>query len=431
MRIQQLLSAIRVLPWAAVLLACPNLSAVSLLRLVASTQGTTAGQTLSAISPPSINNQQQVAYVATFNGGNGVFIGGQLVIQTGQPVNRFTHILTLSLESAPSLNNLGHVSFWATYGTSYPSFLSYQGIFVNNQLRAYQGQSPNGTAFVAFETKTSLNDSDEVAFLPLQAIPGSNVPLAIFTSSGPGQLASAISYIVRNFPEPIPPFIGPSLNNGGVVAGAVGSGIQTKGGLLAEETYDMTCGCVLDGLSDPYAMPAYADSPAGSNPSLNNNGELTFGAPIVHLDPQQQRVLAGQGIYRQSIYGSSGPTLVARDGMVINGTLTLTSLASNKENLTNGAMGDPVINGRGTIAFAADYRDGTGTGTGIFTQYGVVAKTGDHIAFSDKVIAWASNPAINDWGDIAFYAHFTDGTDGVVAFEHNGGPIPCPLCPFL
>jgi hypothetical protein len=79
-----------------------------------------------------------------------------------------------------------------------------------------------------------------------------------------------------------------------------------------------------------------------------------------------------------------------------------------------------VINDAGTIACAANFSGGSG----IFTRYGqsgdLIAKSGDLV--DGKVIHEVDNPAINNWGSVAFRASFTDGTQGIVMYSNLFNP---------
>jgi hypothetical protein len=97
-------------------------------------------------------------------------------------------------------------------------------------------------------------------------------------------------------------------------------------------------------------------------------------------------------------------SVVAKIGDVIGGEAITSFRGVNN-------AGDPVINGAGTIAFAANFSGGSG----IFTQYGVIAKTGDIV--DGKVIHEVDSPAINAYGSVAFRASFTDGSRGIVEYS--------------
>jgi hypothetical protein len=98
-------------------------------------------------------------------------------------------------------------------------------------------------------------------------------------------------------------------------------------------------------------------------------------------------------------------SVVAKIGDVVGGGL-ITSFRGVND------AGDPVINGSGTIAFAANFSGGSG----IFTQYGVIAKSGDIV--DGKVIHEVDSPAINAYGSVAFRASFTDGSRGIVVYSN-------------
>jgi hypothetical protein len=104
-------------------------------------------------------------------------------------------------------------------------------------------------------------------------------------------------------------------------------------------------------------------------------------------------------------------TILAKTGDTIGGK-TLTDIVYTKPGLTN----------LGTVVFNASYSGGSG----IFTQNGLVVKTGnviDGLTLTGFDANLANNVAsINDNGEIAFFASFSDGTKAIVMAT----PIPEP-----
>lgn len=70
------------------------------------------------------------------------------------------------------------------------------------------------------------------------------------------------------------------------------------------------------------------------------------------------------------------------------------------------------LNNDGTFVFKGLFDDPSGGQQGIFTQHGLVIKTGDVIL--GQSITSLGSASINEHGDIAFFASFSDGRKGIV-----------------
>jgi hypothetical protein len=130
-----------------------------------------------------------------------------------------------------------------------------------------------------------------------------------------------------------------------------------------------------------------------SSPSLNSKGTAVIGSQVWDQLTKSDTV---------AIFTPAD--VVAKIGDVIDGEL-ITSFRGVND------AGDPVIDGSGTIAFAANFNGGSG----IFMPYGLIAKTGDTV--DGKVIHEVDSPAINAYGSVAFRASFTDGSRGIVEYS--------------
>ncbi len=90
-------------------------------------------------------------------------------------------------------------------------------------------------------------------------------------------------------------------------------------------------------------------------------------------------------------------TLIAGRGDVIGGK-TLTSV-----------LQDPSLNNSGDIAFLADFTDISGSGRAVFVTNSVVAETGDTIGGKTLTTINNGEPSMNASGDVAFGANFSGG----------------------
>jgi hypothetical protein len=332
-----------------------------LLSLVASTDKPVAGRTVSAFGPPALNNLFSVAFVAKDPSGNpAIFAQNSWVVELGQTIERQT-IKGLSIASAPGLNDSGTVSFWAQFSGG-------DGIFTQNGIRAQSGQTIGGYTLDKLYGPTSLNNSGEV----------------VFNGHEPNGHIRLFSDTAELIPVDVLPDFRPALNNSGFVA-------ALSNGYVAGQSNLLIGGQSISGL-----FPRPSNTTA-SSPAVNANYVVVVGTQAL-VNATQTTV----AIFTQS-------SVVAKIGAVIGGELITSFRGLNN-------AGDPVINDAGTIAFAANFNGGSG----IFTQYGLLAKTGDIV--DGKVIHDVDNPAINGWGAVAFRVSFTDGSKGIVVYSSLFGP---------
>jgi hypothetical protein len=339
--------------------------ATGVLSLVASTDKPVAGKMLTAIGPAALNYWSSLAFVADFSGGSGVFAQNSWVAQTGQVIQPKT-ITGLSVASAPGFNDSGTVSFWAQFSGG-------DGIFTQNGIRAQTGQSLGGSFTLAkLFGPTSLNASGQIAFI------GQDTQQDVFV------LSDTNSPFINAAPG-----LRPSLNNAGSVAVLMTlvAGLEILNGNV------MIGGLV----GSSSGLQPDQDPASSSSPSLNAKGTAVLGTQAADLNT-----------FTVAIF-TTPHSVVAKIGDVIGGE-AITSFRG----LNN--AGDPVINDAGTIAFAANLSGGSG----IFTQYGLLAKSGDLV--DGKVIHEVDYPAINNWGSVAFRASFTDGTQGIVVYSNLFNP---------
>ena len=187
--------------------------------------------------------------------------------------------------------------------------------------------------------------------------------------------------------------------------GANDSGIFTSAGLLVREGDEApgTGGATFSDLK--------------RSPALNNAGETAFRAD-----------LTGPGVTGANdsgIFTSAG--LVAREGDVAPGT----------GGATFSFFRAPALNDAGETAFLADL---TGPNDrGIFTGAGLVAREGDLIDFGGGDLRTIlslvfSGNGLNNQGELAFFASFTDGSQAIVIADLSSTavvPLPAPLALLL
>jgi hypothetical protein len=170
------------------------------------------------------------------------------------------------------------------------------------------------------------------------------------------------------------------------------------------------------------------------NPVINARGETAFVSSLIGIG------IAGSndsGIWSEA--GGEGLKLFAREGSNAPGT--------------DAQFGDlifrsPVLNGNGQIAFvAALTKDGADAGAGIWAtdtrgNLNLIARTGDQLDVDDgpavvlrSISAISFNrasgnqdgepSAFNEFGQLAFFARFTDGSSGVFVSSLVAVPEPC------
>ena len=81
------------------------------------------------------------------------------------------------------------------------------------------------------------------------------------------------------------------------------------------------------------------------------------------------------------------------------------------------------MNSSGTVVFSDQFAGA------IFTQFGVVAAVGDVVG--GKTIDSLGSVAINDSGNVAFYARFTDNTTGILLAQQQAQATPETSTSFL
>jgi len=334
--------------------------------IIAADGDTIDGKTLdlkdqTSLSYPYINDSGDIAFCARLSeGGAGIFTQTDAVALPGDIIDGKTIDIFYGTTTSPAINNSGIIVFKAGYPGGY-------GIFTQSDAVALQGDMIGGKIITAFSGLPTINDSGIVAFRA-KFSGGSG----IFTQSDavalPGDTIGGKT--LTGFSE-IPIAIA-SVNDSGVVTFrgefSGGSGIFTQSHAFALPG-DTIGGKILTGLF--------------GSPSINNLGDIAFSALFS----------GGAGIFTQS--GAVALTGDTIGGETINGF----PFAST-----------PSINDYGDVVFEAGY---SGV-SGIFTQSDAVALWGDTI--DGKVLngLWAGPSSINNSGQVAFLARFSDTTYGIL-----------------
>ncbi len=139
-----------------------------------------------------------------------------------------------------------------------------------------------------------------------------------------------------------------------------------------------------------------------STASVNNSGDIAFNAGLSN---------GSDGIFKMS-HGLL--SLVALSGQSISGSL----------GLTMGAMGDPIINDSGSVAFIAYVQGGSSQLEGLFVSSGTsITKVLDTTALipgSNQAIALIRSLQFNNRGDLAVYAGATGDPASGILLISNG-----------
>jgi len=338
-------------------------------NIVAKTNDVIGGKVLTSFYPPSLNSNGTVAFVAIYQGGNkGIFTQSSALAVTGDTVSG--QLLT-DFGPLSTFNDSGTAAFLAPFSGG-------SGIFTQSVVVAKTGDTIGGKTITSPQlTPHALNDLGAVAFYGDYS--GGK---GIFTQTD--LLAKTGDTIGGKTLTDIDSYV--AMNNAGSVAFegtySGGSGIFTNTALLAKT------GDVISG----QALSTFGINASG--PSMNDNGTAVF--------------LGINGI-TTGVFTQDG--LIAKTGDPVSG-------------VTLGTIFFPTINNTGMVAYIGFYT--SPSGHGIFTQYGAVVRTGDTVGGKIiQTISPAFGPSLNDHGDIAFLANFTDSTSGIVVATLTNPDTPC------
>lgn len=369
---------------------------------------------------PAINNRGEVAFVGIYNTSKSkrnfaqaVFVrsadGSWRVINEGEKVVNFQE--PIHGYSVPSFNDKGDLTFVASYGAddkktpheSDPNDPAAQQIVIRNQ--ALFVRSADGI-------KSLLKLGDEVP----------NMPSIFSVISNPSTNSKGTTAFIGTYSDP--DGRGLFIYEGGKLRLVVRSGQKLgagEEGTFSEHYYPTQINersevAFLARVSDKtgvfvsrstgldlLAMTGKPSPIKGANfmgfgnraPSINNKGEVAFAA---FFDGPN----AGRGLF----FKGNGPTKpVARSGEAIAGTTY---------NFTDFMY--PALNSRGDIAFMGNFG---GRSRGIFIK---TAKGIEAIAVADQPVPGGAKdeffnnfnqPAINDRGEVVFYAQTKSQTAGI------------------
>lgn len=318
------------------------------------------GKTLEGFQPPSLNNAGQVAFTASIvGGGNGVFTGTGLVAATGQTIGGKA---IAGIFGNPWINDSGQIAY---VGTS----LSGNGIFIGSNLAIAAGGTIGGQAISSFAPPPFIDNSGRLLFT------GNNS--SIFTPTA--FIASGFS--ARN-------------NDAGQIVYVTSDNKRFATVGLGGTSYGANS--FVDGklLRDIF-------STRGS-PSINNSRQIAFWAAYA------EGAGINTGIFTSTFSGT--PPAPVTTKLLIQGGQTIGGVK-----LETGFAGDLSLNDSGKVAFTGSIVSGT---SWIFTQDSVVIGPGTVI--DGKTVVIASNPIINNGGQIVFIAVFADGTTAIVLATPGG-----------
>lgn len=419
----------------------------------------------------SLNNAGQVSFWGTLLGpgvdtmhhtntrgiwseGSGVLA---LVAREGDHAPGLPDDITLSSLSAHSLNNAGQIAFPSSFkqsGVAIPG----GGIWTNRSgalaLVVRDGQqapgTPSGVNFSSLgSSRPQLNDAGQIAFhayLNGNGVDGTNWDgiwsegsggLALVARAGdhaPGTPSGV------NFDRPTPFGLGlNSLNNAGHVAFQSylsGSGIDATNneGIWSNRTGSLAL-VARAGDHAPGTPNGVNFGPSAAFPDvvfalhgLNEAGEAGFSAFLAGMGVD---VTNDEGVW---IERSGSLTLVALEGDAAPGTPNGVKFGSA---IADGFMlqGIPTLNDAGQTAFLASVVGAGVTSTndsGIWASdragiLRLVARNGDPLEVApgdSRTLAWLDLGGLNNLGQVAFLAHFTDGSSGI--FVSNAVAVPEP-----
>ena len=395
----------------------------------------TSGATflLPGLNAPSVNAAGEVAFRASFTGGDataatnvGIFTPSTLVARLGDLAPGTDGASFLGLADLPSLNAAGEVAFRAllTGGANNA------GIFTSSGLVARTGDPAPGTdgASFVFFVDPSLNAAGEVAFLA--SIAGGDTDAdnnaGIFTSSG----------LVARLGDPAPGTGGasfvefaelPSLNAGGEVAfyAALAGGDATSENFVGI----FTSSALVARRGDDAPGTGGASFASFDNPILNDSGETAFRASLQGdgIDPD---------VNAEGIFTSSG--LVARAGDAVPDAGDGTRFR---------VFRDFSLNALGEVAFLADLNGGDSdfgsANRGLFLAdaFGIlhtVLRVGDEFKVGDDDFRTIADFVFGREGlsddALAFRLSFIDGTGGIFTATIDRGQvgvIPLPASGLL
>jgi hypothetical protein len=347
--------------------------AATIFSVVAKSSDTFGGKTLTGFGCPAINRNGVVAFPATFAGGSGIFTSSGSSIQTGDSIAGNVLLDPFGNGSGAGFNAAGTMIFVS-------AFTGGVGMFTQSALLAKEGDTVGGKVLTQFGQYPAINDSGVTAYFANFQGGGGIYP------SGPktgdtvaGQLLSGLT------------FSDPALSNDGTIAFIAsfsGGGVGVfklpphQPAVLVAQVGDTVAGHQLTAVGPPYW------------PAINSSDTVYF----------EGRFAQGSS-FENAIFTPS--SLLFQTGAAF-GSNTITQFAGNRM----------AVNDGGAIVFLAEFQSSSGGQLGLFSLLGPVALPGD--AVGNKVLSSPGCPAMNNDGQIAFQATFSDSTSGIVL----ASPVP-------
>jgi len=367
---------------------------------------------------PALNASGQTAFFSSITGGSntqGIFrsdSGSTLtaIARAGQSAPAVGGGTFSSLGAFPVLNASGQTAFYSSISGG----TNTQGIFRSDSgstltAIARAGQSAPGAAggtFSILSPSAVLNASGQTAFFSF--ITGGSNDQGIFRSDS-GSTLTAIARAGSSGGDNAPGAGGgtfsslgsPVLNDNGQTAffAGVTGGTNTQGIFRSDSGNTVTAIARLEQSAPGAGGGTF--SGLSSNPVLNASGQTAFSASITGGSNTQ-------GIFRSS----SGSTLTA--------IARLGQSAPGAGGGTFSSLSSPVLNDGGQTAFRSSITGGTST-QGIFLADGreTVAVQLQGAALAGKTVSSLFSPSrdgLNNFGQVAYQANFTDGTSGLFRF---------------
>jgi hypothetical protein len=128
------------------------------------------GKLLTDVHRPSINNRNDLALVANYFGGMGVFVNDEQVAATGQAIDGYT-ITDISV-TAPAMNNRGDVAFFAYFNGGHGIFTPTQRILASGEYL--------GDIRVGGHCEPQINDRGQI-ITTFSDFESENMYVAVFT----------------------------------------------------------------------------------------------------------------------------------------------------------------------------------------------------------------------------------------------------------
>jgi hypothetical protein len=369
--------------------------------------------------------------------------GLQLIARTGALAPGANARFAL-LGDGPRIDEAGRVAFLAFVSSDGTLTATDQSIWREGsgglQLVARSGSDAPMTdaTFGAF-FDPQINPNGQTAFWSLLFVDEVNEPGSGIWAQTPGDGLELVTREGQSAPGTNAVFAtlgGPGFNNSrqtafrGSLAGSQvtpqnAAGIWSQGGTGSLHLVARS------GDNAPGTNSAFA---AFENPVINARGDTAFVSTLVGIGIAESN---DSGIWSEA--GGEGLKLVAREGSNAPGT---------DAQFANLIFRSPVLNRNGQIAFAASLtKDGADVGAGIWAtdtrgNLNLIARTGEQLdvdngpAVDLRSISSVSfnrpsgnqdgePSAFNEFGQLAFFARFTDGSSGVFVSSLVAVPEPC------